>query len=350
MKDGGAGPEAARRERRGLRTAERSAGPAPGRLTLLALEGVSCHFTMGGGRVLKAVDRVDLSLDAGQTYALVGESGCGKSTLAKLVLGLERLHAGRVVFDGVDVADLNRDGRRRFRARVQAVFQDPYSSLNPRLRVGTILAEPLSARGERGRSVQNRTAEVLELVGLPENAGRLYPHEFSGGQRQRIAIARALVPKPDLIVLDEPVSALDVSIRAQILNLLLDLQEELSLSYLLIAHDLALVEHTSDRLGVMYLGEIVESGPSEEVFAEPRHPYTQALLAAVPRPDPAHPRASGHVTGEIATALDPPSGCRFHPRCPYAMEVCRSLPPSGAQSRGNTATTEAYLVKCHLMD
>ena len=350
MKDGGAGPEAARHERRGLRTAERSAGPAPGRLTLLALEGVSCHFTMSGGRVLKAVDRVDLSLDAGQTYALVGESGCGKSTLAKLVLGLERLHAGRVVFDGVDVADLNRDGRRRFRARVQAVFQDPYSSLNPRLRVGTILAEPLSARGERGRSVQNRTAEVLELVGLPENAGRLYPHEFSGGQRQRIAIARALVPKPDLIVLDEPVSALDVSIRAQILNLLLDLQEELSLSYLLIAHDLALVEHTSDRLGVMYLGEIVESGPSEEVFAEPRHPYTQALLAAVPRPDPAHPRASGHVTGEIATALDPPSGCRFHPRCPHAMEVCRSLPPPGAQSRGNTATTEAYLVKCHLMD
>ena len=319
-------------------------------MSLLALEGVSCHFTMSGGRVLKAVDRVDLSLDAGQTYALVGESGCGKSTLAKLVLGLERLHAGRVVFDGVDVADLNRDGRRRFRARVQAVFQDPYSSLNPRLRVGTILAEPLSARGERGRSVQNRTAEVLELVGLPENAGRLYPHEFSGGQRQRIAIARALVPKPDLIVLDEPVSALDVSIRAQILNLLLDLQEELSLSYLLIAHDLALVEHTSDRLGVMYLGEIVESGPSEEVFAEPRHPYTQALLAAVPRPDPAHPRASGHVTGEIATALDPPSGCRFHPRCPHAMEVCRSLPPPGAQSRGNTATTEAYLVKCHLMD
>ena len=317
-------------------------------MTLLALEGVSCHFAMTGRRVLRAVDGVDLAVEAGQTYALVGESGCGKSTLAKLVLGLERLHAGRIVFDGVDIAKLDRDGRRRFRARVQAVFQDPYSSLNPRLRVGTILAEPLTARGERGRAVRERTAEVLELVGLPGHAARLFPHEFSGGQRQRIAIARALVPSPDLIVLDEPVSALDVSIRAQILNLLQDLQTELSLSYLLIAHDLALVEHTSDRLGVMYLGEIVESGPSVEVFAEPRHPYTQALLAAVPRPDPEHPRASGHVTGEIATALDPPSGCRFHPRCPHAMEVCRSDPPA-ARGRDDRETPGAGVVKCHLM-
>ena len=316
-------------------------------MTLLALHGVSCHFSMPGGRALKAVDGVDLAVEAGQTFALVGESGCGKSTLAKLVLGLERLHAGRIVFDGTDVADLDRSGRRRFRARVQAVFQDPYSSLNPRLRVGTILSEPLTARGERGRAVQARTAEVLELVGLPENAARLYPHEFSGGQRQRIAIARALVPQPELIVLDEPVSALDVSIRAQILNLLQDLQNELSLSYLLIAHDLALVEHTSDRLGVMYLGEIVESGPSAEVFAEPRHPYTQALLAAVPRPDPGHPRASGHVTGEIATALDPPSGCRFHPRCPHVMEVCRSVSPA-VHTRRDTEADGTNLVRCHL--
>ena len=315
---------------------------------LLAIEGVSCHFPMSGGRVLKAVDRVHLSLDAAQTYALVGESGCGKSTLAKLVLGLERPHAGRIVFDGVNIASLDRDGRRRFRARVQAVFQDPYSSLNPRLRVGTILAEPLAARGERGRSVRARTAEVLELVGLPANAARLYPHEFSGGQRQRIAIARALVPQPDLIVLDEPVSALDVSIRAQILNLLADLQTELSLSYLLIAHDLALVEHTSDRLGVMYLGEIVESGPSAAVFAEPRHPYTQALLAAVPRPDPAHPRASGHLTGEIATALDPPSGCRFHPRCPHVMEVCRSVAPAARATDGPPGT-QGRIANCHMV-
>ncbi len=328
-------------------------------MTLLALEGVSCHFAMTGRRVLRAVDGVDLAVEAGQTYALVGESGCGKSTLAKLVLGLERLHAGRIVFDGVDIAKLDRDGRRRFRARVQAVFQDPYSSLNPRLRVGTILAEPLTARGERGRAVRERTAAVLELVGLPGHAARLYPHEFSGGQRQRIAIARALVPSPDLIVLDEPVSALDVSIRAQILNLLQDLQTELSLSYLLIAHDLALVEHASDRLGVMYLGEIVESGPSVEVFAEPRHPYTQALLAAVPRPDPEHPRASGHVTGEIATALDPPSGCRFHPRCPHAMEVCRSDAPRGARTAnpeggltmdGGETESVVRITKCHLVD
>ncbi len=328
-------------------------------MTLLALEDVRCHFAMGGGRVLKAVDGVDLTLDAGQTYALVGESGCGKSTLAKLVLGLEQLHGGRVVFDGVDVARLDRVGRRRFRARVQAVFQDPYSSLNPRLRVGTILSEPLTARGERGRAVRERIAEVLELVGLPDNAARLYPHEFSGGQRQRIAIARALVPKPDLIVLDEPVSALDVSIRAQILNLLQDLQTELSLAYLLIAHDLALVEHTSDQLGVMYLGEIVESGPSAAVFAEPRHPYTQALLAAVPRPDPGHPRASGHVTGEIATALDPPSGCRFHPRCPHVMEVCRSVAPGAVETAEATARVvpgggetgpDVRLAKCHLVD
>ena len=285
---------------------------------MLTLEDVACHFRTRGG-TLKAVDGVSLAVARGETFALVGESGCGKTTLATLILKLNPLSGGQITFAGEDVGSLKGKAAKRYRSRVQAVFQDPYSSLNPRLKVKTILAEPLLAHGTARREVVAKVERALSLVGLPTAAARLYPHEFSGGQRQRIAIARALILRPDLIVLDEPISALDVSIRAQILNLLQDLQTELGLTYLLIAHDLALVEHVADRVAVMYLGQIVETADKAALFDNPSHPYTQALLAAVPRPDPQARRASGQVRGEIASALTPPPGCRFHPRCPSCM-------------------------------
>lgn len=313
-------------------------------MALLEIEDATCYFDMPSGAVVKAVDGVSLQIERGRTMALVGESGCGKSTLARLILGLERLTRGTIRFDGEDVSRLKRRGLKRFRARVQAVFQDPYSSLNPRLRIGSIVGEPLRAHGVPRRELSSRIDAALTMVGLPTQAAKLYPHEFSGGQRQRIAIARALILKPALIVLDEPISALDVSIRAQILNLLQDVQAELHLTYLVIAHDLALVEHMSDVVAVMYLGQIVEWGDSESVFSGPRHPYTQALLAAVPRPDPTFPRAKGHVTGEIASALELPSGCRFHPRCPDAIESCRSLAPL------EHSVAAVHKAACHLLD
>ena len=296
-------------------------------MTLLRLERVVCCFRTRGG-ALAAVDDVSLEIGKGETFALVGESGCGKSTLATLILKLNPLASGRIVFDGEDVSRLGGRAAKRYRARVQAVFQDPYSSLNPRLKVKTILAEPLLAHGRPRRDIAARVERALALVGLDAGAARLYPHEFSGGQRQRIAIARALILEPELIVLDEPISALDVSIRAQVLNLLQDLQAELGLTYLLIAHDLALVEHAADRVAVMYLGQIVETGASAALFDKPRHPYTQALLAAVPRPDPGAPRAAGQAQGEVADALSPPAGCRFHPRCPSCMAVCKRQAPA----------------------
>ena len=309
-------------------------------MSLLELDRLTCHFPTRAGLV-RAVDGVDLALDAGETFALVGESGCGKSTLAKLVLGLHRPTAGSIRFDGVDIATMDRRTRHAYRSRVQAVFQDPYSSLNPRLRVRTILTEPLGAHGVGRRERARRVDEALDLVGLPRSAAALYPHEFSGGQRQRIAIARALILRPELIVLDEPISALDVSIRAQILNLLSDLQADLGLTYLLIAHDLALVEHAAKRVGVMYLGQIVEHGPAEQVFAAPGHPYTETLLAAVPHPDPRRPRAALPISGEVASPLNPPSGCRFHPRCRYAKPTCAVEDPP-------FATTATAQVRCVL--
>ncbi len=312
-------------------------------MKLLHIEGATCHFDMPSRRVVKAVDGVSLQVDRGQTMALVGESGCGKSTLARLILGLEQLTSGTIRFEGEDVSRLKGSGLKRYRAQVQVVFQDPYSSLNPRLRVGTIVGEPLRAHGVPRRELSSRVDAALTMVGLPSQAARLYPHEFSGGQRQRIAIARALILKPALIVLDEPISALDVSIRAQILNLLQDIQQELKLTYLVIAHDLALVEHMSDVVAVMYLGQIVERGDCEGLFSDPCHPYTQALLAAVPRPDPTIPRAQGQVTGEIASALDLPAGCRFHPRCPDATASCRTVTPH------EYSVTDMHKAVCHLL-
>ena len=313
-------------------------------MMVLEIDRATCHFRMPGEQVVRAVDDVSISVARGETVALVGESGCGKSTLAKLVLGLEKLTSGVIRFEGRDVAGRRGADLKHYRRQVQAVFQDPYGSLNPRLRIASILSEPLTAHGVRRREVAPKIAEVLEMVGLPETAAKLYPHEFSGGQRQRVAIARALILRPSLVVLDEPISALDVSIRAQILNLLQDLQSSLNLTYFVIAHDLALVRHMSDRVVVMYLGEIVESAESEALFDNPRHPYTQALLAAVPRPDPAYPRPSGHLLGEVSSAMNVPSGCRFHPRCPHAEDRCRATAPQPAK------LGTQHTASCHLLD
>jgi oligopeptide/dipeptide ABC transporter ATP-binding protein len=297
----------------------------------LELRELSKHFTVRtdrGKATVRAVDNVNLEIPEGQTVALVGESGCGKTTIAKLVLMLERPTAGAVNFDGKSLHAMSAREIKEYRRHVQAVFQDPYASLNPRMTVRKIITEPITAHYRRDRAVLNaRVAELLEIVGLPATAADLYPHEFSGGQRQRIAIARALALDPKIIILDEPISALDVSIRAQVLNLLMDIQEKFGLTYLLIAHDLALVEHLSTRVAVIYLGSVVETGQSAQIFAEPKHPYTQALLDAVPRPDPDYVPKAAEGFDDTGSALEPPSGCKFHPRCPHAMAVCKTDNP-----------------------
>lgn len=300
---------------------------------LLSLDEISCHYSTKNGLV-RAVEQVSLCVNPGETLALVGESGCGKSTLAKVILGLTPVTSGTIRFGGVPINAFNKPQRLAFRKRVQVVFQDPYSSLNPRLKVSTILGEPMWAHGFKNDLVKRRMTEVLEMVGLRQSAKDLYPHEFSGGQRQRIAVARALMLEPDLIILDEPISALDVSIRAQILNLLQDIQDQQGIAYLLIAHDLALVEHASQRVAVMYLGRMVEMGDTDEIFANPEHPYTRALLSAVPQPDPSVPRDSSLIQGDVASALRPPSGCHFHPRCPHADQQCQQqVPPAFGHNR-----------------
>ena len=309
---------------------------------MLEVQSITKHYRTKRG-VVRAVEGVSFAVRPKTTLALVGESGCGKTTIAKMILQLERPTSGAIRFEGRDVAAMDATALKAYRRQVMAVFQDPYASLNPRLLVGTIIAEPILAHENPGRAaVERRVAEVLDVVGMPAASARLYPHEFSGGQRQRIAIARALALRPRMMVLDEPVSALDVSIRAQVLNLLADIQAEFGLTYLIIAHDLALVEHFSDDVAVIYLGRVAEAGPTGEVFAAPRHPYTQALLAAVPQPDPDHVLSETAAMGEIASALDPPSGCRFHPRCPLVIDRCRSLVP---ELRG-----APHAAACHLVE
>jgi oligopeptide/dipeptide ABC transporter ATP-binding protein len=291
---------------------------------------------------VRAVDGISFTISNRCTVGVVGESGCGKTTTAKLVLGLEIPTGGSIRFEGRDLRELDSAGRRHYRKSVQAVFQDPFGSLNPRMRVGAIIAEPLVTNETLSAAeIRKRVVRLLDLVGLPDRAADLFPHEFSGGQRQRIAIARALALSPRLVVLDEPVSALDVSIRAQILNLLRDLQDQLGLSYLFIAHDLAAVAHMSHTIVVMYLGKIVETGEAQSLARAPRHPYTEALFSAALPNHPDDKRDEIILSGEVPSPLRPPSGCRFHPRCPHAMPRCAEQEPM-------LTDVDGHLVACHL--
>ncbi|GJD49021.1 Glutathione import ATP-binding protein GsiA [Methylobacterium crusticola] len=319
---------------------------------LLEVNDLTKHFAVrtgllgGRGAAVRAVDGVSFSLERGETLSIVGESGCGKSTVGRAVLRLLDVTGGQVVLDGRRIDDLSAGAMRPLRRRIQVVFQDPFSSLNPRMRVRDILAEPLrNFRLARGaRALDARVAALLDTVRLPRDAAGRFPHEFSGGQRQRIGIARALAPEPDLIVCDEAVSALDVSVKAQVVNLLQDLQRELGLALLFISHDLAIVEHMTHRVAVMYLGQIVEIAARARVFAAPKHPYTQALLSAVPVPEPGAARDRIVLKGDVPSPIDPPPGCRFHTRCPYAFARCRTEVP---RLRRLSPEQEAA---CHLHD
>jgi len=318
---------------------------------VLEVRNLKKHFPVKSGLIwekvvgwVQAVDGVDFSVPPGQTMALVGESGCGKTTTAKLVLRLEEPSSGEVLADGKNVHEIEGEELNEFRTKVQAVFQDPWSSLPPRMRVRDIVAEPLIVNRVASKNeVKERVAEALASVGLRPQQADLYPHEFSGGQRQRIAVASALVSKPKLIILDEPVSALDVSIRAQIMNLLVDLQEQFGVSYLLIAHHLATTRYMADEVGVMYLGRLVEKAPTKELFDEPLHPYTRALFSAAL---PSHPDVEQEeimLTGEVPSPINPPSGCRFHPRCPFAVARCSEEEPQLRE------VAPGHVVSCHLV-
>lgn len=319
--------------------------------SLLSVEDLTVHFAVrpGFGKksadVVHAADNVSVSIEPGRTLALVGESGSGKTTVARAILQLAQPTGGRIVFQGRDIGSLKGNDRRGAMSDAQVVFQDPYSSLSPRLTVHDVIAEPLRAQSRlSGKELDERIVSLLEMVGLGTQHLWRRPHEFSGGQCQRIAIARALALEPRLVVLDEPTSALDVSVQARILVLLHDLQKRLGLAYLFIAHDLAVVESISDTVAVMYLGQIVESGPTDAVLHDSRHPYTRALLASVPSPDPRLRSELGVIAGEVPSAVRPPSGCRFHPRCPFVMDVCPAEQPPLRDIRAGRR------VACHLGD
>jgi len=320
---------------------------------LVEISGLSKHFPVRTGGILRrvttplrAVDDVSLNIANGETLGLVGESGCGKSTLGRLLIRLIEPTAGAIRFDGIEITGLGRAEMRTHRRAMQIVFQDPYGALNPRMMVEDIIMEPLLIHGAKPDAESRRlVGEMLKLVGLPARARDRFPHEFSGGQRQRVGIARALVLRPRFLVCDEPVSALDVSVQAQIVNLLQDLQKEMGLTYLFIAHDLSVVKHISDRVAVMYLGKVVEVADKRTIYSNPQHPYTQALIGAVPVLNPRE-RGRGRrqrITGDIPSALNPPSGCRFHTRCPYVMPICKEQLPLLLD------TTPGHGVACHLM-
>jgi oligopeptide transport system ATP-binding protein len=318
---------------------------------LLDVANLKVHFPLTKGILfqrkvgaVQAVDGLSFTVKKGETLGLVGESGCGKSTTGRAILQLQRPTEGEVVFEGTDLTKIGGERLRRMRKRMQMIFQDPYASLNPRMTVGSIVAEPLEIHHlARGKEKQARVQELLRLCGLNPYFANRYPHEFSGGQRQRIGIARALAVNPAFIVADEPISALDVSIQAQIINLLEELQDQLQLTYLFIAHDLSVVRHISDRVAVMYLGRIVELADRDELYVQPAHPYTKALLSAVPIPDPRVERKRERIilTGDVPTPVNPPQGCRFHTRCPIAIDVCREQDPEWRNIGGN------HWVACH---
>jgi oligopeptide/dipeptide ABC transporter ATP-binding protein len=311
---------------------------------LVEIKNLKKYFPVHHKQVVRAVDGVSFTINSGETLGLVGESGCGKTTVGRCILRLIEPTSGEIRFDGRDLLKLDRGEMRALRRRMQIIFQDPYSSLNPRMKVGSIIAEPLEIHrvGDR-RERKDRVAELLRVVGLDPDYANRYPHQFSGGQRQRIGIARALALNPDFIVADEPVSALDVSVQAQVVNLLQDLQEQFGLTYLFISHGLSVVKHISTRVGVMYLGKLVELAPAEEIYTNPLHPYTQALLRAIPIPDPdAKRRMAQRLGGDVPNPIAPPGGCRFHTRCPQAMEAC------GIREPGLEEVSPGHFVACFL--
>ncbi|WP_436718369.1 ABC transporter ATP-binding protein [Rossellomorea marisflavi] len=311
---------------------------------IIEVDKLKKHYPIGKGAVVKSVDDISIQIKKGETFGLVGESGSGKSTLGKTIVGLEGPTSGTIHYNGRDMTKLDKREKKRVNREIQVIFQDPHASLNPRMRVGDIIAEGIDAhRLARGKARQERVYELLEKVGLkPEHAKR-YPHEFSGGQRQRIGIARALAVEPKFIVADEPISALDVSIQAQVINLLEDLKQEEELTYLFIAHDLGMVKHISDRIGVMYLGRMMELADSDELFRNPLHPYTKALLSAIPVANPtAAKREKIVIEGDPPSPVNPPSGCRFRTRCPHATEICAQQVPEWKEVEENHWTA------CHL--